>query len=89
MEKVMALRNIRYEPANPKINIKGMLYDNTYLCVSLVAKEKVNEQSGPLSVIENSIDGGLRFLKMTGLDIKASTIEEAFVREQAMLRRTT
>ncbi len=89
MEKVMALRNTQYEQANPKINIKGTLYDNTYLCVSLVAKEKVNEQSGPLSVIENSIDGGLRFLKMTGLDIKASTIEEAFVREQAMLRRTT
>jgi len=89
MEKVMALRNIRYEPANPKINIKGILYDNTYLCASLVAKEKVNEQSGPFSVIENSIDGGLRFLQMTGLDIKAATIEEAFVREQAMLRRTT
>jgi len=89
MEKVLALRNTQHEGANPKINIKGMLYDNTYLGISLVTKEKVSEQSGPLSVIENSIDGGLRFLKMTGLDIKASTIEEAFVREQAMLRRTT
>jgi hypothetical protein len=33
-------------------------------------------------IIENITEGGLRFLSMTNLDIKATEIELAFVREQ-------
>jgi uncharacterized protein (DUF342 family) len=89
MERVMALRNTSDQRANPKINIKGMLFDNSYLCPGLVVREKVDERSGPFSVIENSIEGGLRFLELTSLDVRASAIEQVFVREQAMQRRTT
>jgi uncharacterized protein len=87
MERVLALRNISDERANPKINIKGLLYDNTLLCTGLVVREKVNERNGPFSAIENSIEGGLRFLEMTSLDVKASFIEQVYAREHEMMFR--
>jgi len=89
MERVLALRNISDERANPKINIKGLIYDNTLLCTGLVVREKVNERSGPFSAIENSIEGGLRFLEMTSLDVKASFIEQVYAREHEMMFRVS
>ncbi|NVN92016.1 MAG: DUF342 domain-containing protein [Desulfuromonadales bacterium] len=86
MERVMALRNKTDQRANPKINIKGMLYDNTFLGTGLVAREKVDERSGPFSAIENSLEGGLRFVELTSLDVKAAAIEQVYVREQALRR---
>jgi uncharacterized protein (DUF342 family) len=80
-EKLMAIRNLSAEKANPKINVKTILYDNTFLRIGLHAKEKIDECDGPISVIENTIEGGLRFLSMTSLDVRASDIELAFVRE--------
>ena len=55
--------------------------------VGLNAKEKVDERDGPFSVIENTIEGGLRFLSMTSLDVRASTIEMAFIRDAAHKRQ--
>jgi uncharacterized protein (DUF342 family) len=82
-ERLLAIRSRSAEKANPKINVKLLLYDNTYLRVGLNAKEKVDERDGPFSVIENTIEGGLRFLSMTGLDVRASDIELAFIKENA------
>lgn len=85
-DRLMAIRSKADEHANPKINVKGVLYDNTYLCVGMVVKEKTDEREGPFSAIENTIDGGVRFTALTGLAIKAGDIEQAFVREQALKR---
>lgn len=85
-ERLMAIRSRSVGKANPKINVKSILYDNTFLRVGLNAKEKVDERDGPFSVIENTIEGGLRFLSMTSLDVPASDIELAFVREYARKR---
>jgi len=85
-ERLMAIRSRSAEKANPKINVKSILYDNTFLRVGLNAKEKVDERDGPFSVIENTIEGGLRFLSMTSLDVPASDIELAFIREYARNR---
>ncbi|MDA8428758.1 MAG: FapA family protein [Geobacteraceae bacterium] len=82
-EKLMAIRTLSAEKANPKINVKSILYDNTFVRVGLNAKEKVDERDGPFSVIENTIEGGLRFLSMTSLDVRAADIEMAFIREAA------
>jgi hypothetical protein len=79
----MAIRSRSSDIANPKINVKSILYDNTFLRVGLNAKEKVDERDGPFSVIENTIEGGLRFLSMTSLDVRAADIELAFIRENA------
>jgi hypothetical protein len=83
----MTLRSHSAEKANPKINVKSILYDNTYIRVGLNAKEKIDEREGPFSVIENTIEGGLRFLAMTSLDVPAVDIELSFVRENALKSR--
>jgi len=63
------------------------LYENILLTLGS-AIEEVNEQKdGPLSATENSIEGGLRFLPMTSLDVKAADIELAYIREQKMALR--
>ena len=80
-DRFMMLKNRTDERANPKVNVKAMLYDNTYLCVGTAGKQKVDEREGPFSAIEDTIEGGLRFLSMTSLDVKAADIELAFVRE--------
>lgn len=85
-DRLMEIRNKTHATANAKVNVKSMLYDNTYLCIGMTSKQKVDEREGPFSVIENTIEGGLRFLSMTGLDVKATDIELAFVREQALKR---
>lgn len=83
-DSIMAIRSKTDAAANAKINAKAVLYENVQLTVGTVT-ETVHEQlNGPHSIIENSIDGGLRFLSMTSLDVKAVDIELAFVREQKM-----
>lgn len=86
MDCLMAVRSRSAQKANPKINVTSLLYDNTFLRVGFNAKEKVDERDGPFSVIENTIEGGLRFLSMTSLDVPASDIELAFVREHTHKR---
>lgn len=87
-DSIMAIRNKADSRANAKINAKAVIYENVHLTVGSVTEEIREQKDGPLSVIENSIEGGLRFLSMTSLDVKATDIELAFVREQKMALRT-
>lgn len=81
-DDIMAIRSKVNAAANAKINAKTVLYDNVLLQLGTAAEEIKEQKDGPLSIIENSIEGGLRFLPMTSLDIKAQDIELAFIREQ-------
>lgn len=86
-DKIMSIKSKTAASANAKINAKAVLYENVQLILGS-ATEKINEQkNGPLSVIENSIEGGLRYLTMTGLNVSAADMEMAFVREQKMASR--
>ncbi|MDD2272774.1 MAG: FapA family protein [Desulfuromonadaceae bacterium] len=87
-DSIMAIRNKADSRANAKINAKAVIYENVHLTVGSVTEEINEQKDGPHSVIENSIEGGLRFLSMTSLDVKATDIELAFVREQKMALRT-
>ncbi len=89
MEKVRTLRTGSPERANAKINVTDVLYDNTVLCLGLQVRERIDERQGPFSAIENSIEGGVRFVEMTSLDVKAGDIEAAFVREHALRSPTS
>lgn len=81
---IMAIRSKVADENNARINAKAVLYENVQLTLGSVT-ETINEQKdGPLTVIENSIDGGFRFLSMTSLDVKAADIEQAFIREHKM-----
>lgn len=83
-DRIMTIRSKADAVANAKINVKATLYENVQLILGSVTEEIKEQKDGPLSVIENSIEGGLRFLSMTSLDVKATDIELAFVREQKM-----
>lgn len=86
-DRVMAIRARAAALANAKINAKTVLYENVQMSIGN-ASETINEKKdGPLSVIENSIEGGFRFLPMTSLDVKAADIELASVEEQEMALR--
>lgn len=86
-DRIMAIRGNEDTAANAKINAKAVLYENVQLSLGSITETIRDQKDGPLTVIENSIEGGLRFLSMTSLDIKATDIELAFVREQKMASR--
>jgi len=82
--QLMEIHQRTDERAHPKINVKLMLYDNTFLRLGMATKVKVDEMAGPFSVIENTIEGGLRFLPFTSLDVLAKDIERAVLMEEAL-----
>ncbi|MDD2898921.1 MAG: FapA family protein [Desulfuromonadaceae bacterium] len=84
---IMDIRSKANDVANAKINSKAVLYENVQLTLGSVTETIVEQMDGPHSIIENSIEGGLRFLPMTNLNVRASDIEMAFIREQKMSLR--
>ena len=81
-DRIMAIRSTANAAANAKINAKAVIYENVLLTLGTVSEEIKEQLDGAHSVIENSIDGGLRYLSMTSLNVKATDIEMAFIREQ-------
>ncbi len=81
-DSIYAIRTKTDPRANPKINARAVLYDNVLLSTGTLNEEVKEQKEGPLSIIENTIEGGLRYMSMTSLDVKASDIEMAFAREQ-------
>jgi uncharacterized protein (DUF342 family) len=83
-DKIHAVRSKADAVANAKINFKSALYENVQMTLGACTEEFKEQKDGSFSIIENSIDGGLRFLPLTGLNVKATDIELAFVREQKL-----
>jgi len=86
-DNIIAIRAKTDEFTNAKINVKSVLYENVELTVGSVTEETKEQMDGAHSIIENSIEGGLRYLSMTGLNVKAVDIELAFVREHKMAKK--
>jgi uncharacterized protein len=83
---IRGIRARSYPRANAKLNIRKVLYAGVTVSLGALAEEFRDEQPGPFSMIENKIEGGVRFLDMTGLSVLASTLEEAFIRKAEMAR---
>lgn len=81
-DRIMVIRSKTDDVSNAKINAKTAIYDKVILSIGTVTEEIYEQKDGPLTLIENTIEGGLRYLPMTGLNVKATDIEIAFVREQ-------
>jgi uncharacterized protein (DUF342 family) len=81
-DKIFAIRTKVDPQANQKVNVRSMLYENVLISLGTINEEIREQKDGPLSIIENTVEGGLRYLPMTSLDVKASDMELAFVREQ-------
>jgi uncharacterized protein (DUF342 family) len=81
-DSIMVIRGKTEESANAKINVKSVLYENVHLSLGCVTETVREQKDGSHSIIENSIEGGLRYLSLTGLNVNAGNMERAFVLEQ-------
>lgn len=73
---------------NPKINIRGELREGVVLVLGQTTKEIKNARRGPMSIIENTRDGGLRFLGLTPMPVKAEKIEEELIEAENVSKKT-
>lgn len=78
-KQIQEIRSRSYENANPKINVKKHLYEGVTIVLNNLTEQVKEERDGPMSIIENTIEGGLRHLGMTALEFKAAEIEKSFV----------
>ncbi|MCF6178117.1 MAG: FapA family protein [Geopsychrobacter sp.] len=70
--------------ANAKINILGSLKEGVAISLGETFEEINYEHTGPISVVENSQTGGLRFLDYSPLQISAEKIiEEAIAAQES------
>ncbi|MFK5925348.1 MAG: FapA family protein [Desulfuromusa sp.] len=61
--------------ANPKINVLGALKEGVSVKLGETSEEITTEISGPVSIIENSQTGGLRYLTYSPLKVSAESLE--------------
>ncbi len=61
---------------NAKINVTSRLMEGVVLILGGSREEIRMVRSGPLSIIENTRDGGVRFLAMTPLSLLADVVEQ-------------
>ncbi|MDD2274042.1 MAG: FapA family protein [Desulfuromonadaceae bacterium] len=83
-ERTQEVRSRIYEQCNPKINVKKVLYEGVSITLGMISDNILEERKGPVSIIENSIEGGFRFLGMTPLSFKAHMIEQTFKQQQQL-----
>ena len=57
---IVEVRNRRPPGANPKVNIRNRLYEGVTVQVGNGVEEFTAQLEGPLSMIENSVEGGIR-----------------------------
>ncbi len=84
-ESISTIRGKTVAAANAKINVKATLHENVRLTVGNVSQVVRENRVGPLTIIENIVDGGLRFIPMSALDVNAINIEMALIEENRIL----
>ncbi|MHB8058895.1 MAG: DUF342 domain-containing protein [Desulfuromonadaceae bacterium] len=83
-ERTQEVRSRTYERCNPKINVKKVLYEGVSITLGMISDNILEERKGPVSIIENSIEGGFRFLGITPLSFRAQMIEQTFIQQQQL-----
>jgi uncharacterized protein (DUF342 family) len=81
-EQIATLRSKTAESANAKINVKKKLHENVRIELGSTIETVQEKQTGPLTIVENLSEGGLRYIPMSSLDVKAIDIEKAFMLEK-------
>lgn len=87
-ERIQEVRGRNYENANAKINVKKKLYEKVNITLAKISEEIKEELSGPLSIIVNTVEGGVRYLPMTDLSVKAGEIEQRYVQEAERMKQS-
>jgi len=83
-ERTQEVRSRSHEASNPKVNVKKKLFEGVNITLGALSENITEERKGPVSVIENSIEGGFRFLGMTPLSFKAQMIEQTFIQQHKL-----
>ncbi len=86
--RIQAVRSREYPDCNPKVNIRKRLHDGVTLTIGQTSDDVREGRDGPCSIIENSLEGGFRYLGLTDLSVKADDIEETFRQQQQLLQKT-
>jgi len=68
--------------ANPKINVLGLLKEGVLINLGESHEEITTEISGPVSIVENPQQGGLRYLMFSPLQINADDLDSALEFEE-------
>jgi uncharacterized protein (DUF342 family) len=69
--------------ANPKINVLGLLKEGVFINLGETREEITTEISGPVSVVENKQQNGLRYLMYSPLQINAEDLDAALELEES------
>ena len=81
-DRIANIRSKTVAAANAKINVKSTLHENVFMTLGDVVEALREPKAGPITIVENISEGGLRFIPMSSMDVKATDIERAFVRDQ-------
>ncbi len=87
-ERLQQVRTRQYEGSNAKVNVKKMLHEGVTITLGEHSEEIREERKGPVSIIENTTEGGIRYLGMTDLSVDAKDIERAFVQQHEKMLRS-
>jgi uncharacterized protein len=79
---IREIRARKYERANAKINVRKVLFGGVRVSLDMLVEMFREERSGPFTMIENKVEGGMRFLDITDLSVKANDLEEVFQRRR-------
>ncbi len=80
--EIKASKPQEFNSQNPKINILKSLKEGVFIVLGNSAEEIKIERSGPMSIIENTRDGGLRYLGLSPIQVAAAQIEEEIFAEE-------
>lgn len=87
--RVQEVRERKYPARNAKVNVKKRLHEGVTLTIGQLTEDVKDGRDGPFSMIENTLDGGFRYLGLTDLSVKAEDIEQAFIQQQELLQRSS
>lgn len=85
--RIQEVRSRSYPARNPKVNVKKRLHEGVTLTIGHLSEDVREGKDGPFSMIENTLEGGFRYLGMTDLAVKADDIEQAFIQQQELLQK--
>ncbi len=85
--RIQAVRSREHPGRNAKINVKKRLHEGVSITLGQLNEDIRDGRDGPFSMIENTIEGGIRYLGLTDLSVNAEQIEQAFIQQQQMLKR--
>ena len=80
--ELAASRHQNLSCSNPKIKALTTIHEAVFVCLGQTSEKFKRDLSGPTTLIENSRQGGLRFLSLSPLSSQARMLEEEILQEE-------